>query len=187
MSKSQHRACTFAAILTLLPLALGAAPTLPSASQIVALVKRTPQLKIDTTVSSSAYDAKTHPYVSVVGVPEGESVGGFLLADRAQGGSLAGGAQVFIVPLDSGGSGGIFTQIVFAQAGGHPFAYAGEIGSGGHLDVRAHGGSIVATMPYYGANDPNCCPSQRIVATYTVRNGHLVKLSEKRSAIPKRE
>jgi len=93
---------------------------------------------------------------------------------------LSDGTSAIAVPLESEGSGGIFTQLVFARTGDRPYAYAGVIGSGGHLDVRITGGEIVAALPYYGPNDQNCCPSQRIVQGYTVRAGHLVKISEKR-------
>ncbi len=156
-------------------------------ARIVELVKATPQLKIDAGVSSPAFDSTTHPYVKLLGVPEGEAIGGFLEGERAHEGTLTGGADVVAVPLESGGSGGIFTQILFMRSGDRAFAYTGHIDSGGHLDVRIEGGVIVAILPYYGANDPNCCPAQRIVQTYTVRDGRLVKLSEKRSAIEKRE
>jgi hypothetical protein len=150
-----------------------------TAPQIVALVKSTPRLKIDASVPSAAFDAKTHPYVNVRGAAEGEYVGGYLMSEDARAGTLAGGEKVVAIPLESGGSGGIFTQILFGRTGDRAYAYVGAIGSGGHLDVRITGGEIVATLPYYGANDPNCCPSKRIVQAYAVHGGKLVKLSEK--------
>lgn len=172
--------------LAFVPATLLAAPVSLSSAQIVALVKATPQLKIDSSVPpTSAYDAKTHPYVDVLGVPEGQSIGGYIATDYAHEGTLGDGDDVLAVPLDSGGSGGIFTQIVFVRHGGYGFVYAGHIDSGGHLDVRIKDGVIVATLPYYGANDPNCCPSKRTTQTYTVQNGRLHKLSEKTVPIPK--
>ncbi|MGB6713749.1 MAG: hypothetical protein WBE30_09000 [Candidatus Cybelea sp.] len=179
MSKIRHRACSFAAFIVLLPAFAGAQGHALTAAQIVALVKTAPQLKIDASIASAGLDPKTHPYVNVRGVPEGEYVGGYLMGDDANDGKLAGGVKVLAIPLESGGSGGIFTQILFARSGDHPYAYVGAIGSGGHLEVRISDGEIVATLPYYGANDPNCCPSKRIVQAYAVRGGKLVKISEK--------
>jgi hypothetical protein len=188
VSKSQHLSCCLSAILALLPaFAAAQTPTLAPA-QIVGLVKLTPQLKIDVSVNSSAFDSATHPYVNVLDVAEGQTAGGFLVSDRAHQGTLSDGQDVLIVPLDSGGSGGIFTQVVFARRGDRAFTYAGHIGSErGHLDVRFQLGAIVADLPHYGPSDPNCCPSQRIFDTYTVRDGRLVKLLEKRLTIPKGE
>ncbi|HZV77242.1 MAG TPA: hypothetical protein VFF63_05775 [Candidatus Babeliales bacterium] len=176
MRKREHWASSFARLLTVLPTVV----------QIVALVKASPQLAI-ANVPSSAFDAKTHPYVYLRGVREGDYVGGYLIGERAHAGTLHDGSSVLAVPLESGGSGGVFTAIIFTREGERAYAYAGAIGSGGHLDVRVAGGAIVATFPYYGANDPNCCPSTEIVQTYTIRKGRLVELSEKRFDIPKRE
>lgn len=65
------------------------------------------------------------------------------------------------------------------RCGDRAFAYAGQIDSGGHLDVRISGGVVVAAMPYYGRSDAECCPSKYIVQTFTVSDGRLVKLSER--------
>jgi hypothetical protein len=191
VSGTQHLACAFAALLTLLPHFVAAQPAPNSTpdilapDKIVALVGTSPQLRIDETIFSSAVDAKTHPYVNIRNAPEG-TIGGYLVPEASHGGSLSDGTYVLAVPLDSGGSGGVFTQILFA---GHDSAlgYAGYIESGGHLDVRINGGTIVADMPYYGDDSPNCCPKQHIVQTYTIRGGALVKLSDKRAPIPKGE
>lgn len=159
---------------------------MPDAAEIVALVDRSPQLRIDETIFSSAFDAKTHPYVNVRNAPEG-TIGGYLLAEGASSGELSDGSYALAVPLDSGGSGGVFTQILFAGRDRNALAYAGYIDSGGHLDVRIENGVIIADMPYYGDDSPNCCPKLHTVQTYTVRGGTLVKLSEKRAPIPKGE
>ena len=187
MSRTQHLAVAFAALLTLLPRALfaQAAPT-PAPAEIVALVKASPQLQIDETVFSSAYDAQTHPYVDIRNGPEG-TVGGYLVPEGATHGELKDGTQVLAVPLDSEGSGGIFTQIVFAGRDIAALSYVGYLSSAGHLDVRIADGLIVADMPYYGDDSPNCCPKEHTVQAYTIRHGTLVKLSEKRSPIPKGE
>jgi hypothetical protein len=158
----------------------------PSDAQIVALVKGSPALQIDETIFSAAFDAQTHPYVNVRNGPEG-TVGGYLVPEGARDGTLSDRTYVLAVPLDSEGSGGIFTQVVFAGRDPAALVYVGYIDSAGHLDVQIEGGVIVADMPYYGDDSPNCCPTQHTVQTYTVRNGALVKLSEKRAPIPKGE
>ena len=175
--------------MSLLPVGAGAqaaATQLPAAAQIVALVEQSPQLRIDQTIFSSGFDAQTHPFVDVRNAPEG-TIGGYLVPEGAHQGTLDDGTEVLAVPLDSGGSGGVFTQVIFARKGGAAFAYAGFIDSGGHLAVGVENGTIVAAMPYYGDDSPNCCPKQQIVRTFTIRGGALVKLSEKRSDIPKSE
>jgi hypothetical protein len=184
---------SFVLAAALVPLAAPAAtkptptPTMsPQAAQILALVKATPKLKIDTSVPpSEAFNAKTNPYVNVLGVPEGQAVGGYVLGAEAQRGTLKDGTNVIAVPLESGGSGGVFTQILFARRGAASYAYVGYISSGGHLDVRVKGGNLVATLPYYGANDPNCCPSKMIVQTYAIAGGKLKQIAEKTVPTPK--
>jgi hypothetical protein len=190
--RSQHLSGAFAALLTLLPLwasAQTANPTpdtVAAPDKIVALVELTPQLRIDKTIFSAAFDAKTHPYVNVRNAPEG-TIGGYLVPEGSHRGLLSDGTYVLAVPLDSEGSGGVFTQIIFAGHDSNVLGYVGYIDSGGHLDVQIENGVIVADLPYYGDDSPNCCPRERTVQTYTVRGGALVKLSEKRAPIPKGE
>jgi hypothetical protein len=185
--KSQHLLCCLAAFVALLPLGVFAQATpMPTADEIVALVKASPQLRIDDTIFSSGFDAKTHPYVDIRDAPEG-TIGGYLVPEGAHDGTLSDGTYVLAVPLDSGGSGGVFTQIVFGGRDVHALSYVGHLDSGGHLAVGIEDGLIVADMPYYGDDSPNCCPKQHTVQTYTIRHGALVKLSEKRAAIPKGE
>ncbi len=169
----------------LLPSLAPASPPSITPSQIVALVKATPQLKINRNLPpSSAFDPGINPYVDVVGAPEGQAIGGYLAAQSAQRGTLTSGYDVLAVPLDSDGSGGIFTQVIFARRG-HAFAYMGHIDSAGHLGVRIEGGKIVATLPYYAAKDANCCPSKFIVQTYTIRDGKLQRTSQRTIPAPK--
>jgi hypothetical protein len=165
-------------------LTLASPPSL-TPSQIVALVKATPQLKIDRSVPSSpAFAPGTSPYVDVVGAPEGQAIGGYLAPQFAHRGTLTSGYDVLAVPLESGGSGGIFTQIIFARRG-HVFAYAGHVDSAGHLGVKIEGGKIVATLPSYTGKDPNCCPSKFIVQTYAIRDGKLRRTSQRTIPAPK--
>lgn len=150
--------------------------TTDSAS-IIALIRATPALTIDTTVPQSfGWDPQTHPYVR--SVDEHEQVGGYIDADAASIGLVAGGTQVMSVPLESGGSGGIFTQILFARdiQDATPY-YLGQISSGGHLEVNITYRGIVATYPDYAVGDPNCCPSRYSTDTYTIVDRKLKLLS----------
>jgi hypothetical protein len=175
--RTQHFAALFAA-LSLLPVGARAQAQAPTVEQIVTLVQGSPQLRIDETLFSSSSDAKTHPYVNIRNAPEG-TMGGYLVPEGAHAGVLSDGTYALAVPLESEGSGGIFTQVVFAGKSASALTLAGYIESAGHLGVEIDGGSIVATLPYYGDDSPNCCPKKYIVQTYTVRDGRLVKLSER--------
>jgi hypothetical protein len=175
--RTQHLAALFVA-LSLLPVSARAQTQAPTVGEIVALVAGSPQLRIDDTLFSSTSDAKTHPYVNIRNGPEG-TIGGYLVPEGARAGTLSDGTYVLAVPLDSGGSGGIFTQIIFARKATSAPAYVGYIESAGHLAVGVEGGVIVATRPYYGDDSPNCCPKKYVVQTYTVRDGRLEKLSER--------
>jgi hypothetical protein len=179
------RIVVWALALMVVSVPAGASSPSLTPAQILALVTSTPQLKIDRHVPPlSGFDAKTHPYVDVVGASEG-SVGGYLGVDDAHQGTLTSGYDVLAVPLDSGGSGGVFNQIVFARRGHGSFAYAGHIDSAGHVDVEVKNGKIVATLPYYAAKDPNCCPSKLIVQIYAIRNNKLARASQRMIPTPK--
>ncbi|MGB8797748.1 MAG: hypothetical protein WCC70_09375 [Candidatus Aquilonibacter sp.] len=135
---------------------------------IISLIRATPSLTIDTTVPQSfGWDPQTHPYVRLV--DEHQQVGGYVDADSASIGLVAGATQVMSVPLVSGGSGGIFTQILFARdvQDATPY-YLGAISSGGHLEVNITYHGVVAIYPDYAAGDPNCCPSKYSSDTYTI-------------------
>jgi hypothetical protein len=149
-------------------------------------VKSTAQLKIQKNPPpTDGFNVKTHPFVEIQGMPEGDSYGGYLSAEYASQGDLSTGYSTLAIPLESGGSGGVFSQIFFARAkGASQFTYAGHIDSGGHLGVVVTHGSIVARMPDYGPNDPNCCPSKFLVQIYTIANGKLHKVSEKTIPAP---
>jgi|GEM_PF-2393135 hypothetical protein len=170
----------FAAIVAIVLAVPAYAMTNDSAS-IISLVRATEALAIDTTVTGPGWNSKTHPFVKLVG--RETQPGGYIDSDRASIGFLDGGTQVMAVPLESGGSGGVFTQILFAQGPDdrQPY-YAGAIESGGHLGVNITFHGIVAVFPDYGPNDPNCCPSKYAIETYSIAGRHL-KLQSRRTAV----
>ncbi len=168
MMKRMLAVLVLAACITAPALAM----TTDSAS-IVALIKATPGLAFDRTVTAPAgFDPKAQPYVKFT--RSDYELGGFLAADYASIGTMDGGLRVMAVPLDSGGSGGVFTQLIFVQGvnDARPF-YAGAISSGGHLGVNVTFHGIVAIYPK-SPLDPNCCPKHFAIETYTIA-GHTLK------------
>jgi hypothetical protein len=151
---------------------------------IISLIKATSALAIDSSVPAPGdWDKRLHPYVRVARV-EGMA-GGNIDFESASIGRLADGTQVMSIPLQSGGSGGVFTQIVFAQAFSETKPrYVGEIISGGHLAVNVTYHGIVAISPLYGPNDTNCCPTHFKTRTYTVVDRKLKLVSQKTTAKP---
>ncbi len=161
-------------LLAFVVLALPAQAMTNDSATIIALVKASPQLAIDPSAPPpGTWDKKTHPYVRVVAAPEG-TVGGNIDPDLASMGIMSGGAQVMAVPLESGGSGGVFTQLIFVRPDrdSKPF-FAGYITSGGHLAVDVTYHAIVAISPHYGPNDANCCPSKYDTRTYAFAGGKV--------------
>ncbi len=119
-------------------------------------------------------------YVSVKGV---EGATGWIDPDTAQIGELANGQQVMIVPIESGGSGGVFTTLLFTKLAGKT-RFVGTIPSqSGHLDVYLDSGRIIVKTPIYKASDPNCCPSGHHYERATL-NGIRLVTSERWDDLP---
>jgi hypothetical protein len=174
--------CLIAIVLGLILVQPAHAMTTDPAS-IIALVRTTRALALDRAVTGAGWNPKTQPYVKLVG--RETQPGGYIVADRASIGLLADGTQVMAVPLESGGSGGVFTQIVFAQGidDRQPY-YVGAIESGGHLNVNVTYHGVVAIYPDYGPNDPNCCPSKYAVETFGIDARRLKLLSRRTTPKP---
>ena len=118
-----------------------------------------------------ATGAKLPRYISVKGA-DGST--GWVDPSLVTDGFLANGQRVMIVPIDSGGSGSVFTALLFTQIGGAT-RFAGTLPSpAGHLGVSLEGGRIVIRTPVYGASDPNCCPSALHYERATLRGTRLV-------------
>ena len=105
----------------------------------------------------------------------GTDVSGWI-ADTVGHGFLANDQEVMIVPLVSGGSGGVFTTLLFTRLGGR-VQFVGIIPSpSGHLDVSLSEGRLLVRTPVYKAGDANCCPSAIHYERDTLRGTKLVKL-----------
>ena len=169
------------AVLAAMTAVSGAMTT--DSTTILALIKSTPQLKTDFTAKPpGTLNPKTHPYVRL---GDQYMEGGFPDADYTSIGRLDDGTQVMAVPLFSGGSGGVFTQLIFAQTlnDEKPF-YAGFITSAGHLGVNITYHGVVAISPHYEASDANCCPSKFETRTYRIAGKSLKQISDQVTAKP---
>ncbi len=136
------------------------------------------QPRLEQIVKESPELSLTHlsgrEYVSVKG--DGNELG-YLDAAAIDYGYQADKADILIVPLISGGSGGVFTTLIFTTMHGEP-TYVGKIDSNGHLDVHLSAGVINAVTPTYGPNDPQARPSGHHIVRYAVHAGKLVKIDE---------
>jgi hypothetical protein len=113
-------------------------------------------------------------YVRVAGT----EISGWIDPAAADHGFLRNDQEVMLLPVVSGGSGGVFATLVFTRLGGRT-QFVGLIPSpNGHLDVTLAGGAILVRTPIYKANDPNCCPSGFHFERDTLHGMTLVKLNQ---------
>jgi len=176
-----HRYLFAAVCLSIGVVATAAASVLPTtASGMLALVKATPQLEVDPTLPNPSGD-RSSPWVRVKHSPEGTN-GGYIAAEYAQHGTLSDGLQVLALPLNSGGSGGVFTQLIFAAHSARAPHYVGYLSSGGHLGVHVVHGALVAEYPDYAENDAQCCPSHYLHQKYAIVDGKLHLVSTWRTS-----
>lgn len=112
--------------------------------------------------------------------------GGYVFPGEARRGVLAEGQPVMIVLLPSGGSGGVFTTLLFTQRSGRT-RFVGYVPSaGGHLDVTLDHGTLLIRTPVYGPGDANCCPSKLHYERATLRGLRLVTLKTWDGPVPRR-
>lgn len=78
------------------------------------------------------------------------------------------GVDDAVVPISSGGTLGDVAFLVLAPAGDGARTLLKEAPAGGSggLAVNVVDGQVVMTQPVYGAEDPNCCPSELRKTTY---------------------
>jgi len=183
MNGRRSRVAAVLLALVLLPAIPARSASPITAAEAIALVKASPELKIDTREQApSGFPPATHPAIDV---PGSDGSAGYLSAEYAKEGTLSDGSTALAIPLDSDGSGGIFNQLIFVRAkGASTFAFAGNIGSDGHLDVSFVKGAIVARMPLYVASEPECCPSTFRVETYDIVGGKLHERSTEKIPAP---
>lgn len=106
------------------------------------------------------------------------ATGGYIDPDRIDDGYLASGQEVLIVPLSSGGSGGVFSTLMWTKIGG-VWKFVGYIPSGnGRLGIYIESGRLSVETPVYGPGEPNCCPSKHHHILYTLDGVRLRKIDE---------
>jgi hypothetical protein len=90
-------------------------------------------------------------------------------------GYLSSGQEVMVVPLGSGGSGGVFDALLFIRLGGK-IRFVSYIPSNGHLDIFLVDGILRVTTPNYRNGDPNCCPASHHYEIDTLHGIRLIKI-----------
>ncbi len=103
---------------------------------------------------------------------------GFLFLDELDYGYLHDGQDLLIVPLPSGGSGGVFVDLLFTSVMTKPYFIGVVPSEAGHLEVSILSGKIVVETPVYKESDPNCCPSAKHFVRYDMKRHALVKIDE---------
>lgn len=104
-------------------------------------------------------------------------VSGFVSPELASNERLANGQRVMILPLVSGGSGGVFYTLLFTKISGKT-RFVGYVPSqNGHLDVTVDRGTLLIRTPVYGTgNGGNCCPSDFDFERATLHGIRLIVL-----------
>lgn len=105
---------------------------------------------------------------------KGTDIDGYVNPGIEDDGYLSNGQEVLIVPLVSGGSGGIFDSLLYTRTGSVPFRFVGYVPSeSGHLLIYINGGQLIVQTPTYKPDDPQCCPSGHEWKAYTLDGIHM--------------
>ena len=159
-----RKAAALAALL--LATALPAQANILTQKQLETMIRAQPDL--------SMHLDSGRQYVSIKG--DGAAPG-YLDAAAIDYGYQVDRTDVLIVPLISGGSGGIFTTMIFTTYKGIQH-YVGRIDSQGYLDVHLSAGLITAVTPVFGPHDAQARPSGHRTEHYAIHDGRLIHLKE---------
>jgi hypothetical protein len=141
-----------------------------------------PQARIDAAIASAKNVRRKPPptpgspysYYAV----DGSAAQGFLNPTLDDYGYLANGTDVLIVPMVSGGSGGIMYTLLFTSIATKP-AFIGYVPStSGHLNVYIDEGRLMVETPVFKGKDFSCCPSGHHTVVYDVVGTALQKTGE---------
>lgn len=114
--------------------------------------------------------------LATVATVKGTHVGGFVSWPQgALDARLASGQEVMVLPLASGGSGGIFYALLFTRIHG-AITFVGYLHSNGHLFVYLSQGTLHIVRPVYALNDAQCCPSKHDYQIGTLHGTRVVVL-----------
>jgi hypothetical protein len=155
------------ALALMLSVALPARADIASLQRLVAIVNANPPL------NAGSNDGRWW-----VSLTTGGDAVGYLDESAVDQGLTREGTEILIVPLPSGGSGGVFTTLIFANPRTRRPNLVGKLDSTGHLGVFLSTGRINAVTPIYGPNDPQCCPSGQKTVRYRLAGAKLVKIDE---------
>jgi hypothetical protein len=161
------------AVVTVAFFALAALPALAGSyaqQHVAGVLASTPQIEHKQPAGS---DGKNAFYVV-----RGTQASGFAIPSLVDDGYLTNGQEVLIVPLDSGGSGGVFATLLYTRVLGKTWQYVGYLPSqNGHLNVHIEQGTLVAVTPIYASGDPNCCPSKQHHVRYSLVGTKLKQIA----------
>jgi hypothetical protein len=100
-----------------------------------------------------------------------------VLPDYVSNGFLRDGREVLIIPLSSGGSGGVFATLLYTRKNEARFRFVGYVPSAtGRMGVSVTSGELLVVTPISLPNEPNCCPSKHLYERYTLDGIRLRKL-----------
>lgn len=107
---------------------------------------------------------------------DGTTVSGFVSRpDGALDGLLSNGQEVMVLPLVSGGSGGVFYAFLFTRING-VVTFVTALHSNGHLFTFLLDGALHIETPIYGINDAQCCPSRHDYRIITLHRIQIIVL-----------
>jgi hypothetical protein len=145
------------------------AQTLYAERNVKALLQTTPAL-----VSAAPAGGSRQRQVRVLGT----ATSGFVKSDAVDDGFLSTAQEVLILPLDSGGSGGVFTTLLWTRIA-RAWKFVGYLPSkAGHLSVYLQRGRLNVVTPIYASGDPNCCPSKHHHEIDTLQATRLIRLAQ---------
>lgn len=151
-------------------IALAAAADL-APKNVYALLSSTPQLSFP---SQRCWTDVKLPCVAV----KKTDVYGYINRSIVDNGTLSNGQEVLIVPILSGGTGGVFATLLFTRYAGKT-RFVGYIPSpSGHLGVHVSEGRLYVVTPVYAVGDAQCCPHAHHTADYTLRGIRLVLVED---------
>ncbi len=160
----------FAATASLMEIGAAAAPPASTYSRlnVAHVLATTPQIK-------RARPPATLPFAYYR--LKGTDVSGFVIPNLIGDGYLSNHQEVLVVPLDSGGSGGVYHVLLWTRVAGATWRFAGQITSpDGRLDVSINEGELLAVLPKRAPSDADCCPSGHNDVRYTLDGTALRKI-----------
>jgi hypothetical protein len=109
-------------------------------------------------------------------------VEGYPLLQDVQYGDLDGdGQDEAVIPLDSGGTGGIIGFLIYRQAPNGPQIATAKAGQ--KLQIQVSSGKLAVTEAIFAGWEPNCCPSSLLVSDFRLEQNQLVRVGGERQPL----